>query len=80
MLEIDASRLSEEISDSILVLFKVTQLYSLIHICPCFNKGLVCSSGHEKVMQRDGEWPTWGQFANIISTRQVTGCARRKES
>lgn len=37
-------------------------------------------SGHGKVMQQEGEWPTWGQFANIISTRQVTGCAGRKES
>ena len=36
--------------------------------------------GHEKVMQQEEEWPTWGQFANIISTRQVTGCAGRKEA
>lgn len=37
-------------------------------------------SGHEKVMQQEGEWLTLGKFANIISTMQVAGCAGRKES
>lgn len=36
--------------------------------------------GHEKVMQEEGEWPIWGQLANIISVRQLTGCVGRNES
>lgn len=43
MLEINASRFGEDVSDSVLVLIKITLLYTLIYICSCFNEGLVFS-------------------------------------